>query len=364
MRLRSIDIKNFRNYSNQSYTFDKNLYVLIGQNAQGKTSFIESIYVLAYAKSYRVHSDEELISFGADFAKINAVVEKNQGTMQFEYILARNGKKVKINQVECKRLIDFVGNVYVVKFSPEDLLLIKGSPGLRRKFLDLQLSQLDNQYLQSLVIYNKILAQKKETLKSEHVDSIYIDILNDQLIEQMTIIYQKRIEYIDRLQVLVQPIFDTLTSEKETFTFSYESNCISYPSNGDLITELKQKMAEYKEREIRQRKILIGPHRDDLIFFIDEKNLRLYGSQGQQRTVVLTLILAQIEYIYEQANTYPILLLDDVLSELDDNRKVQLINKLDPEMQTFITTTELHKLDEYITADYQIIKIDDGKIIE
>ncbi|MGL5042963.1 MAG: DNA replication/repair protein RecF [Culicoidibacterales bacterium] len=360
MKLAALSLQYFRNYQTCQLVFNENIVIIVGNNAQGKTNLVEAIYTLAFSKSYRAKSEKELITIGQEFGKIQAKVRfDNQPKMKkIDYILSHKSKKVRVNNVEQKTKSDFVGLIKVIKFSPEDLDLVKGSPAVRRKFMDMYISQIDKQYLISLMNYNRLLKQKNALLKQKNADLTLLGIYNDKLSEFIEIIIERRKKFIDLFSPIVQRVFLNIVENKEEFGFKYVSAFESITTKADILAYLTDNLS----REVKNFGALVGIQKDDLTFFIDNKNARQFGSQGQQRTIVLTLIIALVEYMHEQIGEYPILILDDVMSELDEYRKIQLLAAFKSEMQIFLTTTSVADIIDKIVNQYELYKVQNGKI--
>lgn len=358
MQIQKLKLQSFRNYDTADLQFKKNIILIVGNNAQGKTNLVESIYTLAFSKSYRTQTMNDLIKEMNAFGKINANIcfaqkkEKN-----IEYILTKKKKRIKVNNVEQKTKSEFVGLINVIKFSPEDLTLIKGTPSIRRKFIDMYLSQLDKEYLYVLVRYNHLIKQKNAALKARNVERTLIQIYNKKLAEFIKIIVEKRETFISEYKSIVNDVFQQIVSEAETLEFCYTSLFLN-----KSFAEIEQILELHLEKEMNHYGTLIGIHKDDLEFSINKRNARQFGSQGQQRTIVLSLIVALVDYIFYKIGEYPILVLDDVMSELDEQRKLQLIHSFHPDMQIFLTTTSVEDIIEKITLPYELYEVVEGKI--
>lgn len=360
MKIQTLALQNFRNYEKCDLIFEKDIILIVGNNAQGKTNLVESIYTLAFSKSYRTKVEKDLITLSADFGKIIANIKFNNPSKirKIDYILSAKGKKIKVNNVEQKLKSDFVGLVKVIKFSPEDLNLVKGSPSIRRKFMDMYISQIDKQYLLTLVNYNRLLKQKNAVLKTKNADLVLLGIYNEKLAEFIEIISEKRKAFIADFSPIVQQVFNKIVEDKEELRFEYQTAFKDILIKEDITIYLN----EYIEREIKNFGSLVGIQKDDLLFFIEDKNARQFGSQGQQRTIVLTLIIALVEYMYHKIGEYPILILDDVMSELDEKRKIQLVDSFKADMQIFLTTTSVDDIIDKITSNYELYNVSNGKI--
>lgn len=360
MIVKELTLRTFRNYEKASLKFEAPVIIIIGNNAQGKTNLVESIYTLAFSKSYRARSEKELIFLSKDFAKINAMVHFTQqdSVKEIDYVISSKGKKIKVNNVEQTVKSDFVGLVNVIKFSPEDLELVKGSPNVRRKFIDMYLSQLDKEYLITFAQYNRLIKQKNAAFKQEKRDEQLLGIYNRQLAKYIEILSRKRKAFIEAFYPKVQAVFNKIVEGKEELDVQFVTQFEDLETEEDIFEYLQENMP----RELRNYGSLLGVHKDDLVFTIDGKNARQFGSQGQQRTIVLSLIIALVDYMQEIIGEYPILILDDVMSELDEHRKVQLLESFHDEMQIFLTTTSVEDVIDEVKRDYELYEVMDGTI--
>ena len=349
MIIKSIELKNFRNYKQLQIDFDQATNILFGDNAQGKTNILESAYVSATTKSHKGSRDKEMIRFGEEEAHIRTVVCKKEQDFQIDIHLKKNrAKGIAINQVPIKKASDLFGILNIVFFSPEDLNIIKDGPAERRRFLDLELCQLDKIYLSDLTAYNKVLKQRNSLLK----DMIYrpdlkdtLPIWDEQLVEYGKRIIRRRQSFIEELYEIVQEIHGNLSGKRELLTLKYEPNVESIFFQDELFR------ASERDRKLCQTSV--GPHRDDISFMLGNIDIRKFGSQGQQRTAALSLKLSEIELVKKSIGDTPVLLLDDVLSELDSNRQNYLLNSIH-DIQTIITCTGL---DEFVKNKFQIHRI-------
>ncbi|HLR22093.1 MAG TPA: DNA replication/repair protein RecF [Pseudogracilibacillus sp.] len=369
MYLKELQLKHFRNYESLDIKFDNSINVIIGENAQGKTNLLEAIYLLAFSKSYRTANDKELIQWNEEFAKITGkLVKENAKPLPMELIYHSQGKKAKINHLEQKRLSEFIGTMNVVMFAPEDLALVKGSPQVRRRFIDMELGQIEPMYLYHLAQYQKVLKQRNHLLKQlrhEATDKAFLFVLTDQLIQHALVILKKRFHFLELLKSWAIPIHKQISRGLETLKIAYSSPISVLETDGEETMENKLRNAYQKneQNEIYRGTTLVGPHRDDLLFFINDKEVKQFGSQGQQRTTALSLKLAEIDLIYDQMNDYPILLLDDVLSELDTFRQSHLLSAIEGRVQTFVTTTSVEGIHHETLKQAQIHTIEDGMIL-
>ena len=356
MYVQSLELENFRNYKNLNICFDIGTNILYGNNAQGKTNIMEAIYVCGTSKSHRSSKDKEMIRFGADDAHIKMVVMKREVPIRIDMHLRKNKTKgIAINGIPIKKVSELFGVINVVFFSPEDLSIIKNGPSDRRRFIDLELCQLDKVYVHNLMNYNKIINQRNQLLKdlNYYYDSdLYntLDIWDMQLAEYSKKIISRRSEFIEELNEIIYGIHRNITNGKEELYIKYEPNI--YENN--IYEELKKS----RDKDIKYKTTSIGPHRDDICFYNKDIDIRKYGSQGQQRTAALSLKLSEIELVKNVIKDMPVLLLDDVLSELDSSRQSHLLNSLH-NVQTVITCTGL---DEFVQNRFNIDNV--YKIVE
>lgn len=367
MILKEISFTNFRNYENVSLSLNEGINILYGNNAQGKTNLLESIYFLALTKSHRSFIDRDLIMKNKDFCNLKGKIIENNIETKLEISLRNKVKKLKVDQTEVKKTSDYISNLNVIIFYPEDLYLIKGAPNERRRFINLELSQLYNNYLNILSDYNKLLKTRNEYLKKikkEEYDISYFEALNKYFIEKAAIIYSFRKKYIDNINEFCGTIYKNI-SGMGNFNIIYKP-IISFQSYEieNLKKQIEEKIKKTLPIEIKLGISLIGPHRDDFEFMLDDINLKSYGSQGQQRMGVISLKLSEIEIFKKYKKTKPILLLDDVFSELDDEKKNNLLMYINKDIQTIITTTEINNIGTEIINYSKIIKVEQGKLIE
>lgn len=345
-------------------SLDEEIILFVGQNAQGKTNILESIYVLAMAKSHRTNKDRELIAWNQDFARLGAYVQKKNGPLSLEIQLTNKGKKAKVNGLEQRKLSNYIGALNVVMFAPEDLDIVKGNPSIRRRFIDMEIGQVSPLYLHLLSQYQKLIHQRNQALKESFID--LIDVYNMQMAELSAKILHKRMQFIDKLQVWANEIHSQITSGKENLTLRYHST-FSYDkemNEQDAIDQIYKYLQSIREKEVMRGMSLAGPHRDDLTFSINDKSVQQYGSQGQQRTTALSLKLAEIELIYQEVGEYPLLLLDDVLSELDANRQSHLLTGIKNRVQTFVTSTGVEELNHDTLKHASLFRVEQGKVTQ
>ncbi|GCF92396.1 DNA replication and repair protein RecF [Enterococcus florum] len=367
MKLNKLQLRNYRNYQNLGLDFPHHLTIFLGENAQGKTNLLESIYVLAMTRSHRTNSEQELIGWDEEFAQIKGRISKGTSELELELLLTKKGRKSKINHIEQKRLSSYIGQLNVILFAPEDLSIVKGSPQMRRRFIDMELGQISPVYLYNLTQYQKVLKQRNTYLKQlsekKQTDEIYLDVLTEQLVDFGGKVVLDRLHFIDRLEYWSNTLHTRITNQRERLVIDYLSSFSFEKRDLSLIQEVfMQELQKSRRREIFRGTTIVGPHRDDLRFLVNDQNVQTYGSQGQQRTTALSIKLAEIDLIKEETGEYPVLLLDDVMSELDDNRQIHLLEAIEGKVQTFLTTTTLDHVKGKMTVDPDIFYVHQGQI--
>ena len=361
MFAKKLELNGFRNYDQEKIEFSPNLNLIVGKNAQGKTNLIEAIYYSAVGKSARAKKDVDLINWSKDKANFKLTVQKTAGTKDIEIGFFRNQKKaIKVNGVNLLKIGDLLGVVNVIYFSPDELKLVKDAPEDRRKFMDTDISQFNKTYFYSLLRYNKILDQRNKLLKEKY-DAKTIEqtlpIWDAQLVAEGAKLIKQRIEFIERLKKYVKNAHSYLTSQEENLQIEYAG--IVGETEQEIKEKLEKELTRVREKDLKLGYTNVGPHRDDIKFLVNDIDIRNFGSQGQHRTVALSLKLAELEIFKEETGEYPILLLDDVLSELDQDRQQRLLSKIKT-IQSFITTAQY---DPFMFENAKIIKIENGKIV-
>ena len=368
MILKELELKNYRNYEDLNLNFSPNINIFYGDNAEGKTNILESIYVLAITKSHRINIDKHLIKEGLQATKITGKIEVNKETKKFEMLINTKGKSAKINNITIKKISNYISNFNVIMFYPSDLDLIKGNPSSRRKFLNIEIAQIDNKYLSTLNEYNLLVKNRNEYIKNkkhEELDLNYLSIINEQIAKKGAIIYQKRNKFIENLNKKAENIYKTIFQEGN-LSVEYKTN-IDIKDYTDLINIkdlFYKKLNSNIKRDLFLGMTTNGPHRDEIIFYIDGKDVRLHASQGQQRIIIVCLKLGEIELFKESTGEYPILLLDDIFSELDEKKKNNIIKYIQKDIQTFITTTDLDNLDNSLLKNSKKFNIRSNKVVE
>lgn len=354
MMIESIELKNYRNYKELHMEFNQGTNILYGDNAQGKTNILEAVYVCCTSKSHKSAKDKDIIRFNQDESHIKLQVRKNEVPYRLDIHLKKNKPKgIAINGIPIRKASELFGIANVIFFSPEDLNIIKNGPSERRRFIDLELCQLNKLYVHSLVQYNKVLLQRNKLLKELFFHPEYeetLDVWDMQLATYGREVIRFRRDFICRLNGIIHGIHENLSGNKEDITISYE------PYAKD--EEFEEIIKKNRQQDMKQKTTLAGPHRDDISFMVNGIDIRRFGSQGQQRTAALSLKLSELELVKALSHDSPILLLDDVLSELDASRQNHLLSAIQ-NIQTLITCTGL---DDFVNNRFQIDKV--FKVVE
>ena len=367
MKLTKINLLNFRNCSNISVSLGDKMNVFIGDNAQGKTNILEAITMLALTKSHRVGVNPNIIMFNKKKAQIKGVVKKNRIISKLEVNITEDGKKLKVNQTDVKKLADYISNLNVIVFTPDDLEIVKGSPNIRRNLLNIQLSQISKIYLNTYNEYNRLLKTRNEYLKilfsNNIADKSYLDIITDRLIEKAIIIYQKRKEYIDLINQSIDKYYKEI-SDISNLRVSYVPNVDIFDYETENIRDLlKQKFKRNYNKELNYGMTMYGPHRDDFYFELNGNDLKFFGSQGQQKLAVLAYKLSEIPIFTNYCETEPLLLLDDIFSELDIKKRNRLLKFIgEGNIQSIITTTDLKNVSKKYLNEAYIYEVKNGNV--
>lgn len=363
MNVEDIRLINFRNYDNIYLKFNPKINVFIGKNAQGKTNLLEAIYMCAYGKSFRTNRDKEIINFSKEEAYIGSNMNINNYDKFLEIKMDRvKSKRIRINKNELKNYKELYSGLNVVIFSPDDLKIVKEGPSGRRDFMDVGISKVKPVYTYNISRYNKILFQRNNLLKSSRFKKDLInllDVFDMQIASIGTSIILERQRYVEKLSKIANTIHKNISSNNEELELKYISNVPIYENKSEMEKSYLIKLKENYKRDAEFGTTEVGPHKDDIYMSINDKDVRTYGSQGQQRTVVLSLKFSEVELIKAERGMYPVLLLDDVFSELDDSRRNYLIS-LFKDVQTFITVTDAIDLKSMNDLDKSIFYIENG----
>lgn len=359
MIVKKLELENFRNYKSLELELDPKKNILYGNNAQGKTNILEAIYICSTTKSHRSNKDVELIKFDEKEAHIKIFLDKKGKEYRIDVHLRKNKTKgIAVNGIPIKRASELFGIFNVIFFAPEDLNIIKNGPSERRRFMDLELCQLDKIYVSNLINYNKVLNQRNRLLKDIGFNPKLeetLDVWDEQLVLYGKEIIKKREDFIKQISKIIKPIHEDLTNKEENIKIDYHKNT--------EIKNFEKNLKKNRSNDLKYKSTSVGPHRDDILFFNKDINIRTYGSQGQKRTIALSLKLAEIELVKKVINDTPVLLLDDVLSELDSDRQNHLLERLN-DIQTIVTCTGL---DEFVENSFnidKIFKVENAKVTE
>ena len=368
MILKKIELINFRNYKHLRTRFYKGINIIYGDNAQGKTNLLESIYVLGITKSHRSFIDNSLIRNNEKRAIINGSINKGSLDIDLSVTIENNNKILKIDNSYIKKVSDYISNMNIIIFYPDDLELLKGSPQGRRKYFNLELSQLYSNYFIILNDYNKLLKMRNEYLKkaniNQNIDMNYFEILTNYLIDKAIILMKMRFKYIEKVNAYCEKIYQDIMG-LNGFNLRYVPSLnIDLKDDDKAKNYLRKFYQDHLNYDIKMCSTNFGPHKDDFEFLLGESNLKAYGSQGQQRLAILCLKLSEIEIFKKYKESTPILLLDDVFSELSDDKKNNLLKYISKNIQTIITTTDLNNLDEKLIKKAKLFQVLDGKLIK
>ncbi len=363
--IKNLKLINFRNYHQLELSLHPKVNIFVGDNAQGKTNILEAIYMTASGKSFRTIKDREIIKMDKQQGYIKIEGEKRYGKVKVEIKLEEEKKKqVKVNGLTSTKRTELLGNVYVVIFSPEDLKLVKEGPAERRRFIDQELSNIKPKYFHHLHQYHKVLMQRNNLLKKIYQNKKYMDTLDiwdEKLAELGARLMFERLSFINRLSMLSKLVHRKITDNRETLELRYQSSIPMKKNDEEMKAFFIEKLKESQEKDVNRGSTTLGPHRDDLGLYVNGIDIRVFGSQGQQRTTALALKLVEIELVKGETGEYPILLLDDVMSELDQKRQQFLIKSL-RDIQTFVTTTELNSLETMEFSDKSIFYVENANV--
>ena len=366
--LRKLSLINFRNYKKLSITFNKTINILTGNNAQGKTNILESIYFLAITKSFRTNYESILINEDSESAKVKGEIKVEDIYKELSIDISSNSKKVKLNNNIYKKISDYITNLNVIISSPEDRYIINGTPAERRNFLNVELSQISRSYLKKYNEFNKLLKIRNDYLKmiykNANSDQRYLDSLTDNLIEREVVIYKERKKFIDLLNERIGEIYKNI-SGVDGLRLLYAPNIEFSDFTTETITStLKEKYKKSLRKETENGMTLYGPHRDDFKFLIEEKDISVYGSEGQQKLATIALKLSEISIFKALTDTFPILLLDDIFSELDKTNRNRLVQYINSDIQVIITTNDTKGINKKLLDKAKIFEVKDCKVKE
>ena len=361
MKIHHLKLLNFRNYEKMEVSFSPKYNIIFGNNGSGKTNLVESIYVLALTKSFRGTVDKILLMNSKDVCRIEGEVS-DKYTNKYKLILKDGGKKVKINDTKVDKLSDYVSQISVVLFNPDDLRFIKDSPTVRRKAINLEISQINNSYLKNLNMYNKLLKQRNSYLKTTNINanssSEFLTILTNKLVDYGEKIYESRKKYINLLNQKIGDLYNSICGI-EDLKLEYSSDFKDFDRD-----KILKKYQDNLNRDIILGKTTVGIHHDDIKFKLEGYNIKDYGSEGQQKNAIIAYKLTELEIFYQIRGNYPILILDDLFSELDRFKINNILNLINDDIQTFITTTEIDKINDNVLSNSKLFEVVDGEVRE
>lgn len=365
MIIRNIKLKNFRNYENLDFVLNNRLNIIIGNNAQGKTNILESIYFLSLTKSFFAVNDKVVIKKNCLYARIDGIINSNNGCNNLSILVNSCGKYLKIGNKEIKKSSDYLGYLKVILFSPDNIRLLKEGPSIRRRFLNIEISQLSKRYILILNQFNDLLKQRNEYLKNIRnslVDKDYMLILNQKFAELAYQIYNFRNDFIVEINKRIKDIYKSIINI-DNIEIKYITD-IKLNDKETMINEIIDRLDRNYDKEILYGSTLIGPQRDDFCILLNGNDISSYGSQGQMRIAILSVKLSEIDIIFNKFGEYPVILLDDIFSELDVDKRNKLIKYLNCDKQVIITTTDIENINEELVNNAKLFKIDNGKVIE
>ena len=367
MKISKINLVNFRNYSNTSISLGNKMNIFVGNNAQGKTNILEGITILALTKSHRIGVNPNIIMFNKKKCNLSGTVKKNKIISNLEIEITEDSKKLKVNKKSINKVMDYISYLNVIIFTPDDLEIVKGSPSVRRNLLNIELSQISKQYIKYYNEYNKLLKTRNEYLKvlfnNNIADENYLDIITDKLIEKAVFIYQKRKEYLDLVNQNIDKYYNFISGDSG-LKVKYIPNIeiINYDSES-IRKKLKYTFKKNYLKELNYGMTIYGPHRDDFVFEYNGNDLKYYGSQGQQKVAVLSFKLSEISIFNDICNSKPVLLLDDIFSELDIKKRNKLLKIISMyDIQSIITTTDLRNINKKYVENAFVFMVKNGII--
>ena len=366
MRIEHLKLTNFRNYSSIELDFDDNVNIIIGDNGKGKTNILESIYVLSLTKTNRYGIEDNLIKFNEEIAKIEGIIRRDGLIKKQEVHLTKKKKQIFINNKEMRRIRDYISNFCVISFTPEDLEIVKGSPNVRRNMINIDISQLHTNYISYLNEFKQIIKIRNEYLKKMNLDGNsdirYLDVVNSSMIDKALKIYEYRYDFFVKINQILPKIFKKLTN-LDNLRIKYETSIDLEDFDLEKIRKnYESKINKNFKVELMQGVTLIGPHRDDFSFDLDGIDMKNFASQGQQRLAVIALKIAEIYLYKEETGEYPVLLLDDIFSEIDTKKRNKIINFLLKDIQTIITTTDINDIEDDLVKNATVFKVNNNKL--
>lgn len=363
MKLEHVKLHNYRNYEHLDIHFSEGIHILAGKNAQGKTNLLEAILYISTTRSHRTNDDKDLIQEGKDAFFIKVMVVKEQKKEDLQITVNEKGKNLFIYKNPVSKVSDFIGEFNAVMFCPDDLMLFNASPRVRRRFVDMELSKVSKKYVSTLFVAQKLLKERNAYLKQMKIDHDYLEILTKQLIDAQIVIIKQRYFFLQQLLSKCQPFYEALSKDDTKITVQYES-CVPFVEDEMIVRDvLYDKYKRTLDRDILMKQTSVGIHKEDFIFQMNGREIASYASQGQKRSVLLALKIGMVYMIQDIIKEYPVLLLDDVFSELDENRRHELLKYLPEEVQIFISTTDILDIEDIeIYRKVHVWNVIDGTI--
>lgn len=362
MMLSQISLHNYRNYERAEVLFGQGIQLLTGKNAQGKTNLLEAILYLSTTRSHRTKDDQDLIKQGSDAFFMKGLIQKENRKQELRVAVNTKGKNLFVYQNPVNKVSDFIGEFNAVMFCPDDMMLFHASPRVRRRFVDMELSKISKKYTNTLFTAQKLLKERNAYLKQEKIDDAYLEVVTDQLIDASVIVMKQRFFFLKNLIAKCQTFYQMMTQDDTILDIEYLS-CVAFQDEKVLKDELKKKYQKSMQRDKMMKQTTVGIHKEDFVFKLNDQEINSYASQGQKRSVLLALKIGMVYMIEEIIHEYPVLLLDDVFSELDETRKMKLLTFLPQSVQIFITTTDQLELQDIETKrEVTVWNVDHGSI--
>lgn len=363
MFIKKLKLSSFRNYRNVEVDFNPGLNIFVGKNGQGKTNLLESIYFLSTTKSHRRANDLQMLQYGEEFFEIDCTGENENGPISYAAIIHKKGKNFILRGEAIKKMSDYVGKLNVVIFSPLDMNLFDASPTERRRFMDIELGKMSKIYITYLNRYSQLLKSRNAALKEEPVNEMLVDTIAEQMLQPQVEIIRYRHQFIEQLNKYITEFYQKISETDSKVNIEYESMVVYHSDQKVLEGLIASKQKHTRDRDFILKQTNSGIQREDIEFYLDSHPVRIHASQGQKRMIIIALKLSLVKIIHEKIGEYPVLLLDDVLSELDEDRRNALINLLPEGVQTIITATEKEAIDERLLSKAKIMQIEKGSIV-
>lgn len=363
MIVEKLKLKNYRNYNELDISFDKGIHLIVGKNGQGKTNLLEALYFLSTMKSHRISDDKKLINYDSDYLKIEATI-KNEYREKLRVIVNEKGKNLFVYDTLIKKVSEFIGKLNAVLFCPDDMKLFTDSPRSRRRFIDIELGKLSKTYTNTLLNYNRLLKERNVYLKQNKIDENLLNTFDEQLVEYQLIIIRQRAKFLEDIFNRGNVFYKKISSEDNSILSYRYNSFVDFDDDKIMKDKMLNKYRKAREKDIYLKQTTQGIHKDDFIFYLNDIPVNEVASQGQKRSIILSIKIGIIYTIYDVTKSYPIVLLDDVFSELDKNRRIKLLQLLDDNMQIFITTNDLIKINSSKVINYYEINNGNMKKLE